>query len=230
MRNVDTGLVFLEGIATFLSPCFLPLIPIYLGYLSGEAADGRRKWNVLKNSIGFIIGFTIVFVLLGATASGIGKFMLVHKREFNRVLGVLIVIMGLFYMGLIKIKFLNMEKRFSYEGKKTGFIGAIILGAAIAFGWSPCIGPLLGSALMLAASKSSAVHGAYLLFIYSMGIAIPFMGAALLVQGASFKLRSILKYNHIIKIVTGIILVATGVLLFTGYFERIAGYLGGVRI
>lgn len=226
MGSIDAGLVFIEGIATFLSPCFLPLIPIYLGYLSGEAVEGERKWNVLKNSIGFVVGFTIIFVLLGATASSIGKFLLVHRRFFNRALGILIVIMGLFYMGLLKINFLNREKRFNFSGRKTGFLGAILLGAAIGFGWSPCIGPLLGSALMLAARRSSVTQGAYLLLIYSMGIAIPFITTALLIQGATFKLKGILKYNHIIKTVTGIILVATGILLFTGHFERLAGYLG----
>jgi cytochrome c-type biogenesis protein len=227
MENLTLGIVFIEGIITFLSPCFLPLIPIYLGYLSGEAVEKGGKWKVLINSLGFVLGFTMIFVLLGATASSIGKYLLVHRRLFNQVLGVLIVIMGLFYMGLLKINFLNMEKRFSYGGRKRGFLGAVLLGAALGFGWSPCIGPILGSVLLLAASKTSVMQGVYLLFIYSMGIAIPFIVTALIIQGASFKLKNILRYNHIIKIVTGIILVVTGILLYTGLFERMAGYLGG---
>lgn len=224
MRDITLGIVFIEGVASFLSPCFLPLIPIYIGYLSGELVS-KRKFNVIKNSIAFIIGFTIIFVLLGASASSLGHFLLAYRNGLNKILGILIILMGLFYTGIINPEFLNMEKRFSYEGKKTSFLGAVILGAAIGFGWTPCIGPILASVLALAASKSSAVYGMYLLLIYSMGIAVPFFITALLVQGASFKISGIMRYTKGFKITTGIILILTGILLFTGYFERLSSFL-----
>lgn len=225
MDSVTSGIVFIEGIVSFLSPCFLPLIPIYIGYLSGEAAGEKKKWNVIENSIFFILGFTIVFILLGATASSIGHFLLVYRKILNKILGILVVIMGLFYMDVLKLNFLNMEKRFSYEVKKTGFIGSFLLGFAVGFGWTPCIGPILASVLALAASKTSVVHGIYLLFIYSMGIAIPFLITAIIIEGASLKIRRILSYTKVIKIVTGIVMIATGILLYTGYFERLSSLL-----
>ena len=213
MNGLTSGIVFFEGVVSFLSPCFLPLIPIYIGYLSGEAVKENKKWSVIKNSIFFIIGFTVIFVLLGATASSIGHFLLVYRRTLNKVLGILVVIMGLFYMDIIKSRVLSMEKRFSYEGKKTGAAGAFLLGFAVGFGWTPCIGPILASVLAVAASKTSVFYGMYLLFIYSMGIAVPFLIAAVLIQGTSFKIRKILRHTRLIKAITGIIMIATGIML-----------------
>lgn len=225
MKDLTLGVVFVNGVVSFLSPCFLPLVPVYIGYLSGEAAIGSKKWNVVKNSIGFIIGFTIIFIMLGATASSIGRSLLLYRNILNKILGILIIVMGLFYMDILNIKFLNMEKRFSYEGRKSNFFGAMLLGLAVGFGWTPCIGPILASVLALAAKKASVGAGIYLLFVYSMGIAIPFIITAILIQGAAFKVRSIMKYTKIIKIITGIILVLTGISLYTGLFARLASYI-----
>lgn len=224
MKDLTIGVVFVNGIISFLSPCFLPLMPVYIGYLSGGAAKSDKRWNVIKNSIGFIIGFTIIFLMLGATASSLARFLLINRILLNKILGVFVIIMGLFYMDVIKIKSLNMEKRFSYDGNKSGFFGALFLGLATGFGWTPCTGPILASVLALAAKKASVGEGMYLLFIYSMGIAIPFLITALLIQGASFKVRSIMKYSGWIKIISGVILVLTGVMLYTGYFARLSGY------
>lgn len=225
MKDLTMGVVFVEGVLSFLSPCFLPLIPIYIGYLAGEAVGEKRRWNVLKNSLAFVAGFSLVFIILGAAASGVGKYLISHRDIFNKILGGIVVLMGLFYMGILKINILNMEKRFSYEGKKGNIPGAFLLGIAIGFGWTPCIGPILASVLAVAASKSSLIEGVYLLFIYSMGIAVPFLITALLVQGAAHRLRKILKYTKVIKIISGVILVAAGILLYTGYFERLSGLL-----
>lgn len=223
MKDITLGIVFVEGIASFLSPCFLPLIPVYLGYLSGESVRGKR-FNVIKNSIGFILGFTVIFVFLGATASGFGHFLLTYRKFLDKILGVLVILMGLFYTGIINPEFMNMEKRFSYKGRKTSFGGAILLGAAIGFGWTPCIGPILASVLAIAASKSSVQYGMYLLFIYSLGIAVPFLAAAVLMQGVSSKLKKAMKYTRLIKVTVGIILAVTGVFLYTGYFERLSNF------
>ena len=227
MTQLTTLLVFTAGIATFVSPCFLPLLPIYIGFLSGKAIGNESKGNVIKNSIGFIIGFTLVFVLLGATASFIGQFLIEYKSVLAKVLGIIIIFMGLFYMDLIPLKALFAEKRFVYEGKKDNFIGAIVLGIALAFGWTPCIGPILASVLSVAASKNSYLYGMYLLFIYSMGIAIPFLITATMIQGAvvAMKFKRILKYTKTIKIVTGIIMIIAGVLVYMNYFGKLSALL-----
>ena len=225
MNNLSVWIVFAAGIASFVSPCFLPLLPIYVGYLSGEALGNKRKWNVIKNSIAFIIGFTIIFVILGATASSISSFLHTYRRVLSKVLGIIVILMGLFYIDIIKIRGLNFEKRFSYEGKKSSFFGAMLLGSALAFGWTPCIGPILATVLSLATSRNSVIYGMYLLFVYSMGIAIPFLITAVLIQGASTKLRGIMKYTKIIKFITGLILIASGVLIYTGYLAKLSGIL-----
>jgi cytochrome c-type biogenesis protein len=226
MTDLTVGMVFLGGIASFISPCFLPLIPIYIGYISGEAVGEGKSKGALKNTIGFILGFTTIFVLLGATASSIGYFLLQYRNLLNRILGLLIIIMGIFYTGLINPSFLNMERRFTWKGRRGSFWGSILLGAAIGFGWTPCIGPILASVLALAASRASVIYGMYLLLIYSMGIAIPFLIASLAIgRAAGFK--GILKHSGAIKLVSGIILIITGIMLMTGYLQRLSGYLIG---
>lgn len=223
MVDITTGIVFAAGIASFVSPCFLPLIPIYIGYMSGEAFGNKRRMNAIKNSAGFILGFTIVFIIMGLTVSSLGHLFHMYRKPLSKALGIIVIIMGLFYMDIINIGVLNMEKRFSYSGNKGTFFGAALLGIALAFGWTPCIGPILSSVLSIAASRTSYLYGMYLLFIYSMGIAIPFILTAVLLQGAASKLRSIMKYSRIIKIITGVILIAAGVLIFTGYLDKISG-------
>lgn len=226
MKSLTFSVVFFEGIATFISPCFLPLIPIYIGYLSGEATGRERRRSVIINSIFFIIGFTLVFTCLGAAASSLGRFLRVHKGEINKVLGVLVVIMGLFYTGILRINFLNMSKKFEYKGEKSGIFSSFVLGIALAFGWTPCFGPILTNVLAIAASKASITYGILLLFIYSMGIAVPFLITGVFIEGLSRKLRAVLKYNKVIMFVTGILLIITGILIYTGYLGVISQELG----
>lgn len=226
MNELTVGMVFLGGIASFVSPCFLPLIPIYIGYISGEAVGEGKSKGAFKNTIGFILGFTIIFVLLGATASSIGYFLLQYRNLLNKILGLLIIIMGIFYTGLINPAFLNMERRFTWNGRRGSFLGAILFGMAIGFGWTPCIGPILASVLALAASRASVIYGMYLLLIYSMGIAIPFLIASFAI-GKAAGLKSILKHTGAIKLISGIILIITGIMLMTGYLQKLSGYLLG---
>lgn len=221
MHDITFGIVFLEGVASFLSPCFLPLLPVYLAYLSGEAREKR----IFKNSISFIIGFTVIFILLGATASGIGKFLLSHREIFNKILGSLIIIMGLFYLDIIKSNFLMMERKLEFNFKGEGFFKGFLLGVGLAFGWTPCIGPILASVLAIAASKSSLFYGMVLLLAYSLGIAVPFMVMAYLVQRFNIKTGVLMKKVKYVKIFAGIIMIATGIMLFTGYFERLSSLL-----
>lgn len=230
MNNITLSVVFLEGIASFISPCFLPLIPIYIGYISGEAAGRKSKWSVIVNAAAFVAGFTVVFILLGAAASTFGNLLADNKKILSKILGVFVIIMGLFYMGVIKSNILNMEKRFSLNKIETGVTGAFLLGASLVFGWSPCIGPILSNVMSIAADKAQLGYGIYLLFIYSMGIAVPFMVTAILMDRIYGKLRWILKYTNQIKIITGIILVATGLILLTGSFFQMENFLSRLNL
>lgn len=222
MYDITIGMVFAAGIATFVSPCFLPLIPIYIGFLTGEATDGKMRHRVIKNSLGFILGFTIIFVILGVSASGLGHILGHYRKEISKVLGIIVILMGLFYMELIKIKFLSLEKRFDYRGKKNNFTGAMIFGMALAFGWTPCIGSILAAVLSLAASRNSYLYGTYLLLIYSLGLAVPFLITSILIDSVSGYVKKIMKYTKLIKVVTGIIIILSGILIYTGDLGKIS--------
>jgi cytochrome c-type biogenesis protein len=223
MQNVSIYLVFAEGIASFLSPCLLPLLPVYLGYLSGEVTEGRsNKRALVINSLIFCLGFSIVFILMGVTASSIGRFLNQYKHILSKIAAVVIILFGLFHMGIIKPGFLYREKRFNIRFRKNDFINSVIFGAAFALGWTPCIGPILGSVLFLAGSSESAAYGAYLLFIYALGLSIPFVITSILVEVISSRLKSIQKYSRVINIVSGLILIILGIALYTGWIQKIA--------
>lgn len=221
MKDITLGIVFLEGVASFLSPCLLPLLPVYIAYLSGEAGNK----SLIKNSVSFISGFTIIFVLLGAAASGIGKFLIAYRDFFDKILGILIIFMGLFYIDVIKSNFLMMERKIDIELKNEGFLNGFLLGVGLAFGWTPCVGPILASVLAIAASRSSMTYGILLLFVYSMGIAVPFIIIAILIQRFNLKTKILMKRAKTIKLITGIIMIITGILLFTGYLGKLSSIL-----
>jgi len=222
MRNVSVYLVFVEGIASFLSPCLLPLLPVYLGYLSGEITEGKYNKRILIiNSIIFSLGLSSVFILMGITASSIGRFLSEYKLILTKAGAVVIIIFGFFHMGILKLNFLYKEKRFNTNYKKNNIINSFIFGAAFAFGWTPCIGPILGSVLFIAGSSGSAPYGAYLLLIYSLGLSIPFIITAALMELITVKLKVIQKYSRIISIISGITLIAMGIALYTGWLYKL---------
>lgn len=209
------------GILSFISPCVLPLIPSYLSFITGVSfedlqagADKKRiRLLTLTNSLMFILGFSTVFITLGASSSVIGKLLLDFQTWLRIIGGIVIIFFGLFVAGFIQPKALLYEKRFNLHGRPTGYLGAIVIGMAFAAGWTPCIGPILGSILMYAGTKGSAIYGIKMLAMYSLGLAIPFMFAALAFNtflSYSAKLR---QYMRIILIVSGIILIGFGFLL-----------------
>lgn len=210
---------FLEGIITFISPCLLPMIPIYLSYFAGgDVADNKTK--TIKNAFGFVIGFTIVFVLLGAFASSIGIFLKQYSRIIEIIFGIIIIIFGINFTGLINIKFLNRANSMKVETRDLNFIKSVLFGIIFSVTWTPCVGTFLGSALMLAATSQHVIEGIFMLLCYSIGLAIPFLVAAVLINKLKTTFDFIKKHYKVINIICGIFLIGIGILMLTGYLRQ----------
>ena len=233
MDDVSFGIAFLAGILSFLSPCVLPLVPGYISFLSGvsleELSKGESSRRVLHKagilSIFFVIGFSIVFVALGASASFIGRLLAAHMDVLVKVAGAIIVILGLQLLGVLKLSWLYKERRFSLTKRSPGIFTALLIGIAFAFGWTPCVGPILAGILALAATQDTMVRGMTLLAVYSAGLGIPFIITGFAV-GAF--MRFFEKYKKFIRwgeIVAGVLLVILGVLIFTNKLSVIMQYL-----
>ena len=221
------------GLLSFLSPCVLPLIPGYISFISGASLQElkgngdirlvRRK--AIFNSIAFVLGFSVVFILLGASATAISKLLLKYIRPISIIAGSVIIIFGLQTMGILKIAALNSEKRFQTNTKPVNVFGSFVIGLAFAFGWTPCIGPILASILAVAAAQDTVWKGIWLLGAYSLGLGIPFMVTAYSIT-LFFKLfDKIKKYLNIIEWITGILLIIIGILMITGGLSALAGSL-----
>ena len=216
MENVSILLAFSAGVLSFLSPCVLPLIPMYLSYLAGSTIEDiskKQKITVIYKSIGFILGFTIIFVIMGLSITTLGKLFQSNKDLFRKVGGIIIIIFGIHTTGLIKIKYLYREKRllnFNNLG-----ISSIFLGMAFAIGWTPCIGPVLTSILIYAGNSQTIAKGLMLLISYSIGLGIPFLLSAFLIEAISKYIKRIYKYFNIISIVSGILLIILGIMTLT---------------
>lgn len=234
MMEVTYAGVFVAGLLSFVSPCVLPLIPAYISFLGGASlkqlteeggVDDATARRVFYSAIAFVFGFATVFIALGATATVISNVLAQNSLILGRIAGVIIVIFGLHYMGLFKIGFLNFDKRFHLENKPAGLIGAYVLGLAFAFGWTPCVGPILASVLMVAASGDSIGYGVSLLSVYAAGIGIPFLIAAFAVKPFMAFMTKFRRHMHKVEIAVGLLLVVTGVVIFTGDINLIANWL-----
>ncbi|MBR71659.1 MAG: cytochrome C biogenesis protein [Rhodospirillaceae bacterium] len=218
---------FVAGIISFLSPCVLPLVPGYISYVAGgtledltEHSDkSRHRLAAILLSIFFVLGFSIVFIALGASASAVGDFLLKYKTEFEYAAGGIIVAFGLYLTGMLKLPILSREMRFVSRFKGGHPISAIILGMAFAFGWTPCIGPVLGSILTLSARSGEISNGVILLAIYSIGLGIPFIIAAGFTGLFLKRIKTLRKIGRPFQIMTGIIMVVMGISMITGHFR-----------
>lgn len=204
---------FLEGIITFISPCLLPMLPIYISYFANGENDKKKT---LKNAVGFVIGFTIVFVSLGAFAGGIGSLLQKYKTIVNMVTGLIVILFGINFMGIIKIGFLNGTKKAHMDIKNTGFFTSVLFGIIFSIGWTPCVGAFLGSALMMASQKGTMFEGIIMLIMYSAGLGIPFMISALLIDRLKETFNVIKRHYRMINMVSGILLVVVGILMMSG--------------
>jgi cytochrome c-type biogenesis protein len=225
---------FAAGFLSFISPCVLPLIPGYVSFVSGVslddmraggAAPGASRRRVLITSLFFVIGFSLVFIALGASASAVGKFLFSRLPLLEKIAGALLVVLGLHMMGVFRLGFLESEKRVHAQRKPAGPLGAVLVGIAFAFGWTPCIGPILSGMLALAASKETVAEGVQLLTVYSAGLGVPFLLTAVAINhflAASARIR---KHYRTIELVSGALIIVIGLLIFTGQLTIIVRYL-----
>lgn len=216
-------LSFLEGIVTFISPCLLPMLPIYVSYFAGGDKEKTTK-NTITNAIGFVIGFTLVFVALGALAGTLGKALKEYQVAVNVVTGAIVIVFGLYFLGVFNLTFLKGMKTASRE-KKIGFFASLVFGIVFSIGWTPCVGAFLGSALMLASQQGETIKGILMLLAYSMGLGIPFIVSALLIEKLKGAFDFIKKHYTVVNRVCGILLIAVGVLMMTGLLDRILSTL-----
>lgn len=232
MSNLPLPLAaFLAGIISFLSPCVLPLVPGYVSLISGTGVDELRAneqrlmRRVMLNSITFILGFTVVFIALGAVATSIGQLTRQYYAILTRLAGVVIIIFGLHLTGIFKIKALYADKRMHEVKGGSTALGAFVVGFAFAFGWTPCIGPILATILAFAASQDTVMRGVILLAVYSAGLAVPFLLTSLGVDRFLAFYTRFRKHLHTVEVVSGILLIAIGVLVLTRHFTVLSGYL-----
>ncbi len=232
MDQISLPLAFLAGIVSFLSPCVLPLVPSYVSFISGvsfeDLTSGQNTKKVrlttMGNSLLFVLGFSVIFIALGASTSYLGGILNKYQDWMRIIGGTLVVIFGLFIAGLLNFNFLMKEKKFMMQGKPSGFAGSFLVGMTFGAGWTPCIGPILGSILIVAASSGSTVNGVQMLSVYSAGLAIPFIISALLFNSFLSYSKTLLKYMKYIKAVGGLILVTFGLLLISNKMGTIIGW------
>lgn len=229
-----TGMIaFLSGLLSFFSPCILPLVPSYLIFISGITFDdytglqsGKYRKIVLIHSLAFIVGFSFVFVALGISSSALGRLLSNYQVYVMRIGGFILIILGLYYLDVIRMPFLNREKVFHLKEKPVGLFGSFIIGITFSLGWTPCVGPALSSILIIASTTENIWEGIYLLGLYSLGLAIPFLISALLFDqlfGLLKKYSSIVKYS--MKFL-GVLFIVIGILFFSSYWGLVIGKIG----
>lgn len=227
ISQITLGLAFLAGLASFLSPCVFSLVPAYVGYLGGRAAGGEttasQRWVTFSHGVAFVLGFSAVFILLGVAAAVAGHFLYDLRYWLAKIGGVVVIVFGLHMIGVFRIPFLEYDTRVSTApDRKWGYLSSALMGIFFSAGWSPCVGPVLGTILTLSVNGGSVSLGASLLSAYSAGLAIPFLVAALGIGWVSTLLRRYGKVMRIVEVAMGVILVIVGIMLFSGVFELIA--------
>lgn len=233
MEKVSLFMAFSAGLLSFLSPCVLPVIPSYVSYITGMSFEdltgsqdrGRIRKITITNSLLFIAGFSFIFVMLGASSSFLGRFLYDYQETIRKIGGAMIVLFGLYIAGILRIGFLSRYKRLHLQNKPAGLIGSFFVGAAFAAGWTPCIGPVLGSILIYASTTDSVATGTGLLSVYALGLGIPFLITSIAINTALSYFKRINRYMRIISVVTGLLLVVVGILLFTGDFSLLTQYM-----
>jgi cytochrome c-type biogenesis protein len=228
-NNVTVGLALLAGLASFLSPCVLALVPAYVGYLGGRSVTPsgvtvQNRWVTFSHGLAFVLGFSIVFVILGAAASAVGILLFDIRDWISRIGGVVVIIFGLHTLGVINLPFLDYDTRRQTQPQKSSYLSSGLMGVFFSAGWAPCVGPVLGAVLTLALNGAQVGQGVILLSAYSAGLAIPFLLAALGIGRVTELLRRHTKAIRYMSLATGAILVVVGIMLLTGTLERLAQF------
>lgn len=228
--SLGIAVALLGGVLSFLSPCVLPLVPSYLGFITGLSADDMtvRRRVAMLHALLFVLGFTLVFMLLGAGATALGRALRFYQDWIARAGGVLIIVFGLYLLGVIRLGVLDQEQRVHLREKPMGYLGTVLVGIAFGAGWTPCIGPVLGAILGLAATEADFQRGMLLLGAYSAGLALPFLAAAWAVDRFFGWFQRFRRYLPWVQRISGAILIVVGVLLVSGQFTRLATWLQGL--
>jgi len=218
-------ILFLEGIMTFVSPCLLPMLPVYVSFFAAGEVDQKNKKRALINALGFVLGFTLVFIALGALAGTAGQLLRRYSLWVNLVTGLIVIVLGLNFMGVLRIGFLNRVGHKSANTKDLRFFSSLLFGLTFSIGWTPCVGAFLGSALALASERGSMVEGIVMLLVYSAGLGVPFVICAVLLDLLKSTLDFIKRHMRVINIVSGSLLVVVGILMATGLMGQLLGLL-----
>lgn len=228
MNDISILLAFSAGLLSFLSPCVLPLIPAYVSYLTGssieELKNDKTKLLTLYKSFGFVLGFSIIFILMGLSITSLGKLLITHKDLFRKFGGTIIFVFGLHTLGIFKVKLFYREKNFLHFNKIKGPFSSIIMGMAFATGWTPCIGPILSSILIYATSMNSVGTGVLLLIMYSLGLAVPFILTAIAIESFTTQFKKLSKYLPVISTLSGLLMIIMGLLVFTNKLSILSQY------
>jgi cytochrome c-type biogenesis protein len=232
-QDISIFIAFSAGFLSFVSPCVLPLIPSYITYITGvsfkDLADAetrtKLRWATASHSLLFIMGFSTIFILMGASATYLGQLLTRYQYWMMKAGGVLIIILGIYFTGLINLPFLQMERRFELRKKPLGYVGSFLVGIVFAAGWTPCVGPILSTILLYASTSKSFTTGVVLLTFYSMGLGVPFFLSSLAINSFLSAFERIKRYMRVITIVSGLFLIGIGILLLTDTFQEINSYL-----
>lgn len=227
IESVGIFVAVLAGLLSFLSPCVLPLVPSYVSFITGMSLEevSERRWVALRHALFFILGFSLIFVALGASATALGRVLNYYTVWLERAGGILIIVFGLYLLGAFKIGMLARERRVHLQDKPVGYLGSTLVGLAFGAGWTPCIGPILGSILMFSGSQGDIRQGVVLLSAYSLGLAVPFLVAAVAVDRFVDWFKNFKRFIPLTNRIAAGILIAMGALLLTGYFSIMAGWL-----
>ena len=232
-QEISGMIAFSAGLLSFVSPCVLPLVPSYITYITGASfkkltdaeAASKLRWATISHSLCFIVGFSLVFILMGASATYLGQLLVQYQYWIMKGGGVLIILLGIHFTGIIKLPFLHMEKRFEMRKKPLGYMGSFVVGIVFAAGWTPCIGPILSTILIYASTSKSLTTGILLLTYYSVGLGIPFFLSSLAFNSFLSAFDKIKRYMRVINIVSGLFLIGIGILFLTDTFKEINFYL-----
>jgi cytochrome c-type biogenesis protein len=229
MEGTSLGIVvsFTAGLLSFLSPCVLPLVPSYVTFITGLSLEdvGRARRAAFVHALLFVLGFSLIFLALGASATAVGRLLFAQRVWISRIGGAMVILFGLYLLGVFNSGFLARERRVHFADKPVGYLGTVLVGVAFGAGWTPCIGPILGAILALTATTADLRQGILLLGAYSLGLAVPFLGSALAVERFLSTYRRLRTHMAVVSRASGALLVGVGLLMMTSYFTRLAGYL-----